>query len=313
MSETGYAVEVCTQGKTTPKYFFLYVCGVFLCLALSAEANLLTNGGFEDGTEDAPVAWKVFVMPMEGAEGRIDNETAYEGRRSAKLHNPKLYPKEPANNWSQHFFGDIAGKPFRVRGYIKTAEATDAAIWVQCCTREPFRVLRADSSAMQTPVRGTTDWTRVEMVVDAPSKTDFLTVRCVLKGQGTAWFDGLELFEDRPEPTQKTTTTTSDVPGETSNDDAAPAAPPPSPPRTRRSSPLFEEDELFGSESLQQLRELNLLMKEELDSMREQIRLLEERISAMAQQREGPVEPIQPVEPVPPLVPHQSDAENHQP
>ena len=112
------------------------------------------------------------------------------------LHNPVPDAREPANNGSQNIIADLAGKELMVRGNIKTEEATEAALWLQCWRKKPWGVLHAATSSTDSPVYGTRDWTSVEMKVTAPKGTDYLTLRCVLKGRGTAWFDSLEVAQE---------------------------------------------------------------------------------------------------------------------
>jgi hypothetical protein len=111
------------------------------------------------------------------------------------LHNPKAYEQEPFNNWSQNILLDVGGKELLVRGYIRTKDASEAAIWVQCGRRSPFAVLEAFTTSDKTPCFGTADWTPVEMRVVVPRSADFLTIRCMLKGRGTAWFDAISVTE----------------------------------------------------------------------------------------------------------------------
>ena len=170
-----------------------------LLCAPAWAANLLANPGFEDLDRTMPARWYVYVAPMEGAIGELDATTSHEGRFSVKLHNAQEYEKEPANNWSQNIIENLGGRELLVRGFIKTKEATEAAIWLQCCTKRPWRVLHFATTSADYPRYGTSDWAPVEMRVTPPQGTDFITVRCVLKGRGTAWFDAITVDDEPPE------------------------------------------------------------------------------------------------------------------
>jgi hypothetical protein len=76
---------------------------------------------------------------------------------------------------------------------VRTEAAGEAALWLQCFRQAPTRVIAAQSSAINDPITRTADWTRLSTRVTAPNGTDFVVVRCVLKGAGTAWFDELRL------------------------------------------------------------------------------------------------------------------------
>ena len=109
---------------------------LFVPLAWAGD-NLLANPGFEKLSVDQPVRWNLFVQPQEGAFGRID-DTAHSGKYAVQLHIPTPYPRDPANNWSQNILGEFGGQRLRLSGYLKTADATEAALWLQCWRKRPL-------------------------------------------------------------------------------------------------------------------------------------------------------------------------------
>ncbi len=166
-----------------------------VCLAVSIAqgVNLLVNASFEELAPDGrPAHWSAFVMPQDGAFADAD-PLSEAGSRAAMLHVPNPYAREPANNWSQVVLADLAGKELVFTGKIRTEAAGEAALWLQCFTKAPARVTAAATSAAGGPLSGSLDWTQAEVRVKAPPDTDFVVVRCVLKGQGSAWFDDLRL------------------------------------------------------------------------------------------------------------------------
>ncbi len=229
--------------------------------AAGAE-ELLRNPGFEQTEGIQPAHWQVFVMPsMEGADGRLDVRTAREGQHSARLHNPEVYATEPANNWSQNIIADLAGKNLRVRGAIKTDEATEAAIWLQCCRRRPWAILKSVTSSTDTPLYGTRDWTPVEMRVSVPAGTDYIVFRCVLLGRGTAWFDALSV-DDEPEAPNEDEAKTPEKPAQ------APVTP----------SPISDEVMKGLLESQRAMVETNRTLRGANDTMLAQIQGLQEEL-----------------------------------
>jgi len=166
-----------------------------LCLLFSANApaeNLLANPGFEDLAGDKPSSWDQFVQPMPGATAAL-SDTAHGGAYAVQLHIPAPYDKDPLNNWSQNLFGEFGDKTLRVSGFIRVEEATEAAILVQLWRKRPWGVIGAATTSTDMPVYGTQDWQEVSMDVAVPEGVDFVTLRCVLKGSGTAWFDDLSV------------------------------------------------------------------------------------------------------------------------
>lgn len=173
--------------------------------AIAADAeNLIRNGDFENVTADVPQSWTVFIEDHAGAviaEGRTDNAVAYSGSASARLDNPRAYPKEPFNCWIQHVERNVAGKTMRLTGVIKTAGSARGVILVQSGVKRPFSYIQYDSTATDQPVEGDTDWTQVSMDVEVPSEAEFVTIRCGMEGVGTVWFDSIALNEIVAEPT----------------------------------------------------------------------------------------------------------------
>src|SRR5690606_7529462 len=133
------------------------------------------------------------------------------------LHTPTPYAQDPVNNWSQNITGDFAGKTLLAGAWVRTEAAGGAALWVQCWKRDPLRLLHTANSATRDPVRGTQDWREVTMPVDVPEGTAFLTLRCVLQGTGSAWFDDLRLEVAAAKPAPANTA------------EMAPMVPPPTP------------------------------------------------------------------------------------
>lgn len=157
-----------------------------------ATDNLLVNPSFtERGSLGRPLGWEVFVLPMDGATGRVDAPDGSDP--AAMLYNPAPYAEDPANNWSQSVVGDFEGSEIVLRGRIKTEDATEAALWLQCWDDSPAQVIAGATSAQVQSMSGTRDWTLVDLRLVAPSGTDFVMVRCVLRGEGRAWFDDLTL------------------------------------------------------------------------------------------------------------------------
>jgi len=276
-----------------------------------AAANLLSNPGFETAVAGRPAHWDLYLMPQDGALARLDS-AARTGQYAVMLHVPMPYPEDPVNNWSQNVLGAVAGKSYRLSGYLKAQDAQDAALWVQCWRKQPLALLHTASTGHACPVYGTMDWSFAETLVNVPHGTDFLTVRCVMKGAGTVWFDDVTLRPAEAPPAPATPPTTpSAVP-------PSPAPmPPPEPPATV--APAAPQPGA-GAEESRQLRESNRALRRTLDEVRQQndalleevVRLrqelndVRERVDAAAAQ---PAPPPQPEPFVSPIVPHSQNPE----
>ncbi len=299
-------------------------------LAAPGGENLLANPGFEELVVDRPARWDLFVLPQDGAFGRLD-DTAHAGKHAVMLHTPLPYKKDPMNNWSQNIIAGLGGQRLQISGYIRVEEATEAALWVQCWRKRPWGVLRAVSTSEDAAIYGTRDWERVEATLDVPPGTAFLMLRCVLKGVGTAWFDDIEVTVlSKDQDTEQDGDEGAAAPGKPMKNEEAPGKKVSSSPlvapdgERRKAAPAFSEPTRsvarMGSE-VARLRDANVLLAEELDRMNgtnaelmEQMLLLQEQLRTIEQAMRQPMPekpaaeaPAEPPVRVPPLVPHGED------
>jgi hypothetical protein len=251
----------------------LALCAIAPGLA-HAQDNLLANPGFEDLAGSMPARWDVYVQPLEGATGKL-SDVAHTGKLSVQLQVSTPYERDPANNWSQNVIGEYGGKKMRLSGFVKVQDAQDAAIWAQCWRKKPLGVVTVASTSNRAPVYGTRDWDETFVEFDVPQNTDFITVRCVLKGTGTAWFDDVTLIETgeaarKPDPPVDSEAAAKDKPKEK---------------RPPTKSALGQEvrDEL----ELVRLREENRLLKEAVESLKSSNKDLSERVKLLEDKRDA--------------------------
>ena len=284
--------------------------GCFLLAhTFAAAQNLVQNPGFEDQGAGGPLAWHLYVEPQPGSKGAPDDTTAHEGRWSVMLHNASAYAVEPANNWSQNILQPLARKTLHVSGSIKTEDATHAALWVQCFRKQPWTVLLQQSTSDVKPLSGTRDWTSVEMDVAVPGETDFVVLRCVLKGTGKAWFDDAQVAVKEE---LKTDTPVAERPVEVPKGPILPVTP--SSPAISGQSPVGaspSRDEIMAAqgalrEANEALRQSNQALADQLNAMRQQLQDLREQIRSVEAAGKAEIEEAKskpPAQPVPPLMP----------
>ncbi|HRI89843.1 MAG TPA: hypothetical protein PLJ47_16565 [Candidatus Hydrogenedentes bacterium] len=294
------------------------VLACFVVFAASAGAdNLLANPSFETVANNLPASWKFYVQPRDGAAAEIDYRIAKDGTNAVRLSIATPYPEDPANNWSQNLIGDFRGKKLVVRGAIKTENAGEAAIWVQCYQKSPLTVALQQSTALDKLVTGTQDWTPVEITVNTPLNTDFVVVRCVLRWRGTAWFDALsaELIEDDSAATPSADATLPKMPAPPSMPalPEMPAVTSPNNAVTPDAKVILEAHEALRKAN-EELRKSNAAMSQQLEDLRKQIEELKTQVSNTsdaAAQLQNDIKPMEREEPVkvppPPLVPGDDD------
>lgn len=91
--------------------------------------------------------------------------------------------------------GKFLGKRVRMSGYMKTKDVSEwAGFWLRIDTKEreenmPFDNMHAGKK--DRSVKGTTDWSKYEIVLDVPLSTQQLAYGALLKGTGQMWFDNI--------------------------------------------------------------------------------------------------------------------------
>jgi hypothetical protein len=95
---------------------------------------------------------------------------------------------------------EYRGKRVRMSGMVKASNVDHAGLWMRVDTRKGD-VLAFDNMDAR-PIRGTSDWTPYQVVLDVPKNAASIFFGMLSDGAGDAWLDGLK-FEvvDRSVPT----------------------------------------------------------------------------------------------------------------
>ena len=158
--------------------------------APAAGVNILANGSFEDMDAKWPKGGGRSTSRAR-ASFAIDETVARTGRRSVRI--------SSENGADSGFQTAVEVKPYskyRLSGWIKTQDIKPGT-----SKGALFNIHGMDF--MTAAVKGTQDWTRVEVSFDTGA-TDAVLINCLFGGwgraTGTAWFDdvGLELLSSRP-------------------------------------------------------------------------------------------------------------------
>ena len=93
--------------------------------------------------------------------------------------------------------GEYRGRRVRLSGYVKseTVQSGWAGMWLRIDGKNQ-EMLGFDNMRSR-PIKGTTDWTRYEIVLDVPDEAAALAFGVLLAGDGQVWLDDLR-FEVVP-------------------------------------------------------------------------------------------------------------------
>jgi hypothetical protein len=170
---------VATSGKDTAqaRQVMLYI---------PREANLLKNGGFEDGDK----GWSNFKAPS-----GIDTTVARSGKASMRLENPSRMDSQAAQSVS---LNQKQPTPILVQASSKAEDVegppgTGYSLYVDIYYTDGTK-LYGTTYNFKT---GTTGWQLGELYIEPSKPIASLSVNLLLRGKsGKAWFDDLALMED---------------------------------------------------------------------------------------------------------------------
>jgi len=155
------------------------------------KANVLLNGGAEEGKTDLPSLWSEACVPAKGLKMYRDSENVHSGKYSLAISNTHKYEKIVCNNWAQNLKNVSTGSVINVSAYIKTEKADSVNVCIQCWGLESGKILAFTSTNI---LRGDSNWVFLESTpVLVPAGTAKITVRAVLTGRGKVWFDDISI------------------------------------------------------------------------------------------------------------------------
>ena len=139
----------------------------------------------------APQGWILRGNDPAGYEASVDRSVHRSGQSSA------LYR---ARNPAANKFGtlmqaikadDYRSKRVRLRGYLKTEDVERVQLWMRLDSPS-MRMLGFDNMDAR-PIKGTTDWTAYDVVLDVPADASGVAYGVILAGPGQVWLDDVTL------------------------------------------------------------------------------------------------------------------------
>lgn len=166
---------------TTANRFVLAIAGVF-AIAVPALAAFA----------DLPAGWfKAGSHPTEYDMG-LDESVRRDGKASATVKSIVEKPQGFGTLMQMTQVGQYSGRRVRFSGFVKSDKVTQwAGLWFRVDGPNPNQQLSFDNM-QDRPIKGTTDWTRYEIVLDVPGEAQRLAFGILLAGGGQVWMDELK-------------------------------------------------------------------------------------------------------------------------
>ena len=163
---------------TTPRSLLISICMAVLC-AGTAWAEL-------------PTGWFVAGSAPNDYEFSRDTSTAQSGQSSALIAAKSGVASTGFGTLMQVIDAEnYRGGRWRMSGYLKTSGVARAQMWMR--VDGPDKKILAFDNMDSRPVRGTTSWSRYEIVLDVPPDSiDIAFGFFLIQGSGRVWGDSFK-------------------------------------------------------------------------------------------------------------------------
>jgi len=137
--------------------------------------------------------WRVVGNKTSSYEFGTDKSVAQEGSTSATIRSTKDTIVGFGAFMQSCAPDTYLGRRVRMSGYVKTENVSDyAALWFRVdCDTTMVSFDNMHNGTTDRPVKGTTEWTRYELVLDVPANSTSLNYGALLSGTGQLWFDNV--------------------------------------------------------------------------------------------------------------------------
>jgi len=141
---------------------------------------------------EIPAGWRLYG-PVDGRPaydfyGGTDSEIKRGGSYAATFLGIEVSRDDEARLTQRFLSARYNGKRVRFSGYVKTHMVSEwAGLWMRIDT--PSKQSYAFDDMEDRPVSGTTDWTRLEIVLDVPDNALTVYMGLHMFGRGQVWLD----------------------------------------------------------------------------------------------------------------------------
>jgi hypothetical protein len=151
-----------------------------LCLALMSLSFDIPQGWFKAGS--APNSYDMGIDKASGQDG-TDAATIKSIEKKIDGFGTLMQESKP---------DPYLGKRVRMSAYVKSENVADwAGIWFRV-DKSGSEMALAFDNMQNRPIKGTTGWTKYEIVLYVPKNASMLAFGALLSGTGQIWFDNIK-------------------------------------------------------------------------------------------------------------------------
>lgn len=139
----------------------------------------------------APAGWRLLSTPPEAFTAETDHTVAHDGHASGHLFSRSARPVDYGSLLQTVRAEEYLGKRVRLSAHVRTRGLRrEAGLWMR--VDGAGSKLAFDNMEMR-PIRGDTEWTRREVVLDVPHGGALILLGVWMHGTGDVWIDGVRL------------------------------------------------------------------------------------------------------------------------
>ena len=158
---------------------------------------LLICSGFIFTSFDEAKDWFAAGSKPKSYEMGVDKNAGHDGKNAATIKSKDKKIKNDFGTLMQDCLPEkYLGKRVRMSGYMKTQDVSEwSGFWFRVDQPNSNATLSFDNmhdGKKDRSVKGTTPWTKYEIVLDVPLKASNLAYGALLSGTGQIWFDGIK-------------------------------------------------------------------------------------------------------------------------
>lgn len=170
---------------------FLPVAFLTLGLMAFTKADNIPDGWFKAGSDP------------DKYEMGLDDEVFNNGQNSAFIRSTANKIKGFGTLMQTCSANDYLGKKVKMTGYLKSENVEGwAGLWLRVDGTGRAESLSFDNM-QDRPIKGTSDWTKCEIILNVPDNSSTLNFGALLSGTGKIWFDNIT-FEEASADTKTT-------------------------------------------------------------------------------------------------------------
>ncbi len=145
---------------------------------------------------DLPTGWTTGGSDMKEYEMGIDIGAGQDGKNAATIKSIKKKISDFGTLFQNSLPDKYLGKRVRMTGFLKTKDVLEwAGFWFRIdkegSSHQTLEFDNMHDGKKDRSIKGTSDWTKYEIVLDVPLNSSNLAYGALLVGTGQIWFDNL--------------------------------------------------------------------------------------------------------------------------